>query len=315
MNLQQLRYIIAVDDHRHFGRAAEACHVTQPTLSMMVQKLEEELGVKLFDRNRQPVVPTGIGVKVIRQARAAVRHAEEIPEVIEAERGTLRGQLRLGVIPTLAPYLLPHFVPSFVRDHPEVKLAVSEMVTGRIEEELREGSIDAGLLVTPLDNAALEEIPLFYEKFYAYLAHSHPLFDKEYILAEDIDVNQLWLLEEGHCFRSQILELCELKRSQVQEASFTYEAGSIETLRKFVERNNGITILPELATVDMREEHRARLRSFHKPEPVREVSLAIHRTYLKRRLVDALREAILECLPGGPTLAPEGRRVLEVNLP
>lgn len=315
MNLQQLRYIIAVDDHRHFGRAAEACHVTQPTLSMMVRKLEEELGVTLFDRDRQPVVPTGIGVKVVRQARAAVRHAEEIPEVIQAERGTLRGELRLGVIPTLAPYLLPLFVQSFVQDHPGVELAVSEMVTERIEEELREGSLDAGLLVTPLENDALEEIPLFYEKFYAYLARSHPLFDKKYILAEDIDVNQLWLLEEGHCFRSQIVELCELKRSQVQESSFKYEAGSIETLRKFVERNNGITILPELATLDMREEYRDRLRSFHKPEPVREVSLAVHRTYLKRRLVDALREAIIGCLPGGPTLAPEGQRVMEVNLP
>lgn len=314
MTLQQLRYIIAVDDHRHFGRAAEACHVTQPTLSMMIQKLEEELDVTLFDRDRKPVVPTGIGTKVIRQARAAVRHTEEIPEVIQAERGTIRGELRLGVIPTLAPYLLPLFVQSFVEDHPGVKLSVSEMVTERIEKELREGSIDAGLLVTPLENDALDEIPLFYEKFYAYLAPSHPLFDKEYILAEDIDVNKLWLLEEGHCFRSQIQDLCELKRSQVQETSFKYEAGSIETLRKFVERNNGITILPELATLDIREEHRPRLRSFHKPEPVREVSLAVHRTYLKRRLVDALRKAILACLPEGPSLAPEGRRVMEVNL-
>lgn len=313
MNLQQLKYIIAVDELRHFGKAAEKCHVTQPTLSMMIQKLEEELGATLFDRSKQPVIPTEIGNEIIAQARRVLKEVSDIPDLVHQYKGRITGEIRIGIIPTLAPYLLPLFIQSFLEDYPEVELIVTELLTERIEEKLKAGTIDVGILVTPLHNKSLKEHPLFYEKFFAYVADSHPLFDKTYILAEDIDVNQLWLLEEGHCFRSQIANLCELKKAHMRHASFKYEAGSIETLKKFVEHNSGITILPELTTLDMPPESRTMLRSFAKPEPVREVSLVTHRSFLKKRLIDVLKNEIMDTVPDEIMRRGRPERIVEIR--
>lgn len=313
MNLQQLKYIIAVDELRHFGRAAKKCHITQPTLSMMIQKLEEELDATLFDRSKQPVIPTEVGRKVISQARKVLLDVHDISDLVHQHKGMVTGEIRIGIIPTLAPYLLPLFIQSFLESYPEVELTVTEMLTEHIEEKLKAGTLDVGVLVTPLHNKSLKEHPLFYEKFFAYVADSHPLFDKKYILAEDIDVNQLWLLEEGHCFRSQIANLCELKKAQTQRSSFKYEAGSIETLKKFVERNSGITILPELTTLDMAPGSRKLLRSFQEPEPVREVSLVTHRSFLKKRLIDVLKKEILSTLPGDILHRNQPERIVEIR--
>ncbi len=297
MTLVQLEYVIAVDTWRHFAVAAEHCFVTQPTLSMQVQKLEEELGLKLFDRSKQPVVPTAPGVEIIAAARKVVAGKNQLLELVHDKKGIVAGELRIGIIPTLAPYLLPLFIKSFGKKYPSVKLVVHEMMTELIIARLREGKIDTGILVTPLQEEGIKEHVLFYEELMAYVSRKNSVYEKTYILPQDIDPGKLWLLEEGHCFRSQIVNLCELKKISKENSSFDYEAGSIETLRRMVESNDGITIIPELATLDMFPRQTQLVRHFKKPSPMREVSLVVHRDFVKRKLVERLKEEILTTLP------------------
>ncbi len=297
MTFIQLEYILAVDTWRHFARAAEQCYVTQPTLSMQIQKLEEELGLKLFDRSKQPVVPTEAGMEIIEMARRVIQSRDNLLETAQLRKGQLVGELRVGIIPTLAPYLLPLFIPPFTRKYPNVRLVVHEMMTELIVSRLREGRIDAGILVTPLQEPGISEHVLFYEELMAYVSRKNEMFEKTYVLPQDIDPNKLWLLEEGHCFRSQIVNLCELKKMSRESSHFDYEAGSIETLRRMVEINDGITIIPELATLDMPPRQQQLIRHFRKPAPMREVSLVVHRNLVKERLIDKLRDEIMAMVP------------------
>lgn len=297
MTFVQLEYIIAVDTWRHFAKAAEQCFVTQPTLSMQIQKLEEELDVKIFDRSKQPVVPTETGAEIIEQARTILSGKNGLLETIQNKKGKLTGELRIGIIPTLAPYLLPLFIQPFTKKYPEVRLVVHEMMTELIISRLREGKIDAGILVTPLQEAGIKEFVLFYEELMAYVSKKNEAYEKTYLLPQDIDPNKLWLLEEGHCFRSQIVNLCELRKISRESSHFDYEAGSIETLRRMVEMNDGITIIPELATLDMPLKQTQLIRHFKKPSPMREVSLVVHRNFVKKRLIDVLRQEILATVP------------------
>jgi LysR family transcriptional regulator, hydrogen peroxide-inducible genes activator len=311
MNIQQLEYIIAVDNYRHFATAAEKSFVTQPTLSMMIQKLEDELNVKIFDRSKHPVIPTVIGEKIISQARKIIYETQKIKEIAKQSEHQITGELRLGIIPTLAPYLLPLFIKRFIKKYPLVKLIVSEMITEQIIEQLKKGSIDAGLLVTPLHEKSIKEMPLFYESFLAYVSEKEKTYSKKYLLPADINPDNLWLLEEGHCFRSQILNLCELKKAQGNE-QFEYAAGSIETLIKFVEQENGITIIPELAGVDMSARQRKHLREFKAPVPVREVSMVVHRSYYKENIIDALNNEIQTCLPENIKKSTKNKLVIKI---
>lgn len=297
MNLQQLEYIKAVDTHRHFVKAAKACYVTQATLSMMIQKLEEELGAKIFDRSKQPVVPTEIGGKIIAQARRVLSERDKISNLIEDERGIISGELRLGIIPTLAPYLLPLFLKEFAQAYPQVKLIISEHTTNTITELLKAARLDAAILATPLSDASIHEQPLFYEKYFLYVSAKEKGFDKQYVLPKHIDINRLWLLEEGHCMRAQILNLCELKKQHGAEDTLHYEAGSIETLKNIVDKNFGITIIPELATTNLSAAQAKRLRYFKPPTPVREISIVTHREYLKTKLIEALKVTIVAAIP------------------
>lgn len=305
MNLQQLEYLLAVDAHRHFAKAAEQCHVTQPTLSMMIQKLEDEIGVKIFDRSRQPVVPTHAGEALLAQARVILREAERFRELAKAEENSLSGELRMGIIPTLSPYLLPLFLQSFMSHYPDIRLKIAERTTTALIEALHKGQLDVAILVTPLNDATLREDPLFYEAFVVYSGIDYA---KEYLLPEDIDPHQLWLLEEGHCFRSQILKICELRRKD--ELSVEYEAGSLETLKQLVDAQNGITILPELATLYLTAAQTQKVKRFAAPEPVREVSLVTHRHLVKQRLVEALKTELLAHLPAGKVRRESANRVL-----
>ena len=297
MTITQLEYIIAVDTHRNFSVAATHCFVTQPTLSMQIQKLEEDLGIKIFDRSKQPVIPTEPGEEVIKQARVIIHEVKMMHQNIKDRKGLVEGELRIGIIPTLAPYLLPLFLQSFLNKYPDIKIRVKEMTTELLVEKLKAGRIDAGLLVTPLQDSSIIEYPLFYEELVAYVSKSNAAFKKNYVLADDIDLKELWLLEEGHCFRSQIISLCELKKQSNVQSHFEYEAGSVETLRKMVEMNKGITILPELATIDFSVKQQNMIRHFKAPAPVREVSLVTHRNYVKKKLVDVLKEEVLKSLP------------------
>ncbi|GGH75599.1 LysR family hydrogen peroxide-inducible transcriptional activator [Filimonas zeae] len=296
MTFTQLEYIVAVDMYRHFAEAAQHCFVTQPTLSMQIHKLEEELGVKLFDRSKQPVLPTEAGVEIIEQARRILSERNALTEMIDSRKGIVNGELKVGIIPTLAPYLLPLFITAFTKKYPQVRLVVNELTTSNIITKLREGKIDCGILVTPLQEQGIKEDVLFYEELMAYVSKNNEAYKKNYVLAKDIDPDKLWLLEEGHCFRSQIVNLCELRRSG-KTAHFEYEAGSLETLRRMVDLNDGITILPELASLDFSGQQMKAIRHFKHPAPVREVSIVTHRDFVKRKLVEVLKHTILQSIP------------------
>jgi LysR family hydrogen peroxide-inducible transcriptional activator len=297
MTLVQLEYIVALDRYRHFAQAAANCFVTQPTLSMQIHKLEQELGLKLFDRSKQPVLPTEAGAEVLEQARKIIAEKERLHEMVNGRKGIISGELKVGIIPTLAPYLLPLFAQEFTQTYPNVKLIVNEMMTDLIISRLREGTIHAGILVTPLQESGIKEDVLFYEELMVYVSRKNEYLRKNYVLAQDIDPNKLWLLEEGHCFRSQIMNLCELQRASKEGHSFEYEAGSTETLRRMVEISDGITILPELATMDLTAKQQEQLRRFKRPSPMREVSLVVHRDFVKKKLIEILKKEIIAAVP------------------
>lgn len=296
MTLVQLEYIVAVDTFRSFGIAAEKCFVTQPTMSMQVQKLEADLGVKLFDRSKKPIIPTEIGVEVIEQARIILQESYQIKELISNQRSIVSGELRIGIIPTMAPYLMPKLISIFLTKYPDVQLHVWEYMTDQIIRELKNGLLDCGILSTPLDDKSLQEIPLFYESFVAYLSKSSSLIHKKNLSAKDINLDELWLLNEGHCMRNQVLNICNRKKSE-KHKTFEYNTDSIETLKRMVDLNQGITLLPELSISDFSVKQLDRIRYFKSPEPSREISIVTHRNFLKRKLILALEKEIIEICP------------------
>lgn len=295
MTIVQLEYAVAVDTYRSFVTAAEKCFVTQPTLSMQIQKLEEYLGVKLFDRSRQPVTPTEIGIEVIEQARILIQESYKIKDIIEERKGEISGELKIGVIPTIAPYLIPKVIGGFLEKYPKIRLVVSELTTENIISQLKVGLLDCGILATPLDESFLNERPVFYENFVSYLSKNSPLFKKKTLTTNDLDVDNLWLLNEGHCMRNQVLNIC--KHAKSNDIQLDYNTGSIETLIKMVDLNQGITILPELAIQDFSVKQMDKLRYFKSPEPSREVSIVTHKNFIKKRMIDALEAEILNSIP------------------
>lgn len=297
MNFAQLEYIIAVDNYRQFFIAAEKCFVTQATLSMMIKKLEEELGVRIFDRSRQPVKPTKEGEQVILRARQIIAEANSLKAYAKDLKGEISGELHLGVIPTLAPYLLPLFLKSFTEKFPDLNIFIKELVTDEIILRLKTGELDAGLLATPLNEALITEHPLFYEEFFAYASRNEKLSRKKYLLPKEIYLDHLWLLEEGHCLRTQVFNLCELKNKDTQSRGLHYQAGSIETLINLVDKNDGITIVPYLATLMLKPGQKKNLREFARPKPVREISLVTAKNFPRKTLLDQLREHILAAVP------------------
>jgi LysR family hydrogen peroxide-inducible transcriptional activator len=297
MTITQLEYIVAVDTYKSFVLAADKCFVTQPTLSMQIQKLEDVLGVKIFDRTRQPVVATEVGMEIIAQARIMLAESYKIKEIITDRQKELTGELKIGIIPTIAPYLLPRIIGRFVEKYPQVKLVVWEQNTEHIIQQLKLGVIDCGILSTPLRENSLTEIPVFYENFVAYVSKASKLYKKKNISAEDIDIEELWVLDEGHCMREQVLNICQRRKSTKGFQHFEYNTGSVDTLKRMVDQNDGATILPELALDDLSDKNLEKIRYFKSPEPAREVSIVIQRNFLKRRMIEALKNEILHFIP------------------
>lgn len=293
MTLQQLEYIVALDNHRQFVKAAESCYVTQPTLTMQVQKLEEEIGLKIFDRQKKPLIPTPMGEKFVVKARQILREVNHLKALVEEEKESLKGEFRIGIIPTLAPYLLPLFLKSFIHNHPETKLIIEELQTDQIITALQNGTLDLGLLVTPLNETSVREVPIFMEPFLLYLQDGHPWLEKKSIQKDAIAADDLLILKKGHCFREQTLFLCELSSTK-KHNEFEYEGGSIEGLKELVKAGYGYTLVPELSIHAEEEKNVVR---FDGEEPVREVSIAVHQSFTKEALIDAVHEEITANLP------------------
>ncbi|HCR53149.1 MAG TPA: DNA-binding transcriptional regulator OxyR [Cytophagales bacterium] len=311
MTLTQLEYIVALDVHRHFVLASEKCFVTQPTLSMQIQKLEEELGIKIFDRTKQPVIPTEIGTSIIAQARIILREAKMVQQIIDDQKDIMTGELRIGIIPTLAPYLLPPLFKKIREKYPQLNLIIKETITEEVIQELKSNRLDCGLIVTPLNDSSIKEDVLFYEELFVYVSKKNSLYDKKYVLATEINPDQLWLLEEGHCFRSQILNLCELKKSS--DFHFKYETGNIETLKRMVDKSDGITILPELAVMEFSKPQLKFVKRLVDPSPAREISLVTHRDHIKTKLLKTLKEEILDIVPIQMQQL-QNKKVVEINI-
>ena len=298
MNIQQLEYIIAVDNHRHFSKAAEASFVTQPTLSMMIQKLEDELGTKIFDRSQLPVQPTEIGTKIINQARMAVAQINQIKEIIMEERNEVKGVFRLGVIPTVSPYLLPKIMNVHTKLNNDIQIIVKELTTNDILRSLANDTLDGAILATPLGDENISEVPIYYERFYAYVSPKETsLFAKNEIDENDLSNRKLWMLDEVHCFRTQILHLCNLKKQSNNNSIFTFEAGSIDTLIKIVDDNDGITVIPEMAIENLNERQKKNVRPIKGSTPVREISLVTKKDFIREKMINIIVEEIKEAVP------------------
>jgi LysR family hydrogen peroxide-inducible transcriptional activator len=298
ITLTQLSYLIAIEKHGSFKKAAKACYVTQPTLSMQLQKLEEDLGVLLFDRTRHPVTPTTPGRQIIEQARVVLRETERIHELVQEAQQTITGEFRLGVIPTLAPYLIPRFCQRFIDQYPKVELIIEESKTEDIVNALRSDRLDAGLLVTPLKESAIVEYPIFQEPFYVYCPADFALPDELAIDQNQLPTEKLLLLREGHCMREQMLNLCRLReeKRRLNHQSLQFESGSIETLINMVDSGHGFTIIPFLALASLRSP-KGRIVPFQSPIPTREVSLVVHRSFIKRATLEAMKSSIETSLP------------------
>ena len=294
MTITQLKYIVALDTYRNFAKAASHCFVTQPTLSMQIKKLEEELEVTLFDRNQKPVVPTDIGQQVVEQARISLQSLEKIEGLIDRHADNLSGTLRVGIIPTLSPYLLPRILPSLAAKYPNLTLEIEELLSEQIVEKLHKDLLDVCIWVANRTESHLVNLPLFYERFLVYLPEGHP-YQEETIALDELDMKQMWLLREGHCFRDQVATFCGSLLKTDHHANFL--SGSLETLKKIVDQHYGFTLLPELAVFDLPNEQQANARQFRHIQPLREVSLTYHQRFSKDRLVQVLREEVRSNVP------------------
>ena len=297
VTLVQLEYIVAVDTYRHFATAADRCFVTQPTLSMQIKKLEDDLGVTIFDRSKQPIIPTDVGVEIIEQARVILQEAKGIDAIVANHLKEVTGDLRIGIIPSLSPYLLPLFMNDLTKKHPQLSIKVREMITDDIVDALKKDLLDVGILVTPLHDATIKEEPLFYEQIEVYASVGHNFTGKSKIAIKELASPDLWLLSSGHCFRSQVLNLCSYHDTQRHSLPFEYESGSFDTLMKMIDRHGGFTLLPELEVSELDDLKRKQVRTFVDMAPVREVGLAFTRSFAKRNMLKTLKEHIQAAVP------------------
>jgi LysR family hydrogen peroxide-inducible transcriptional activator len=300
MTITQLKYVLAVAENKNFTKAAEKVFVTQPTLSMQIQKLEDELDILIFDRGKKPIELTEVGKKIVDQARNIVNEASRISDIVDQQKGFIGGNFKLGVIPTVMPTLLPMFLKSFIKKHPKVKLKIEELPTETILEKLEEGHLDAAIAATPLHVDQIIERPLYYEPFVAYIPQNHRLYKKTGLTSADLDLNDMLLLEDGHCFRDGVINLCKAYKKE-EDDNFSLESGSFETLIRLANEGLGMTLLPYLHTLELKEIEKKYLHHFDKPAPAREVSLLYRKSGLKIQIIEALRTTIAGLIKGAIT--------------
>lgn len=297
MTITQLQYVLAVAEHKNFTLAAEKCFVTQPTLSMQIQKIEEELNILIFDRSKKPIQLTAIGQKIVEQAKNIVNEAGKIKDIVEFQKGFIGGEFRIGIIPTIMPTLLPMFLNNFIKKYPKIKLIIEELNTNEIITRLKNGHLDVAIAATPLEDEKIKEIVLYYEPFVAYVPENNAISQKTEIEISDLNLDDILLLQDGHCFRDGILNLCK-NQGMIGKNSFQLESGSFETLIKLADEGLGTTLLPYLHTLNLNEKDKLKLRQFKEPKPAREVSLIYPKSELKIHIIDALRNTISGVVKG-----------------
>ena len=314
MTITQLEYVVAVATYKSFVAAAEKTFVTQPTLSMQIQKLEEELDITLFDRSKHPIAVTDVGEAIVEQAKRILAEHSRVGELIEQLHNSLSGTFRLAVIPTVAPYILPTLLQNYAAQYPDVKLIVKEMETDKIVRALQDGEIEVGLLSTPLEHKDIVETPLFDEPFVGYFSVDEPALSKRTIDPSDIEMERIWLLSEGNCMRNQVLELCNDHVEKIQaDRNYRYNSSHVETLCKMVDKNKGLTVLPELATLDFNEEQAERVRYFKDEEPAREISLVTSKHFVRKAFLQSLEEEILKLVPEKMHKQKKNRKLLRIQ--
>jgi len=296
MTIAQLKYLLAVAKHLNFTKASQECFVTQPTLSMQIQKLEEELGVIIFDRNKKPIKVTEIGKKIIEQAKVIVSESSRINDLVQQEKGYIGGDYKLGIIPTLIPTFLPMFLKSFIKKYPKVNIEIFEKPTQQIVNEIHEGKLDAGIAATPLEEPKIVERTLFYEPFVGFIPEKHRLFQKNILEEQDLDVKDILLLDEGHCFRDNILNICRMESNEPQQ--YQLNIGNFDALIELSKEGLGMTLLPYLQTEHLCKEDRKYLRNFKKPEPAREVSLIHAKDIFKKNITEAFFKTMKGIIKG-----------------
>lgn len=297
MTITQLQYVLAVAEYKNFTLAAEKCFVTQPTLSMQIQKVEDELGILIFDRSKKPIQLTDIGQKIVNQAKNIVNEADRIQDIVDQQKGFVGGEFRLGIIPTIMPTLLPMFLTNFIKKYPKIKLIIEELNTDEIILKLNNGHLDAAIAATPLNEEKIKEIVLYFEPFVAYIPENNSNFSKAEIDIDDLNLDEILLLQDGHCFRDGILNLCK-NQNKAEGTHFQLESGSFETLIKLADEGLGTTLLPYLHTLDLNDKNKSKIRHFKEPKPAREVSLIFPKTELKIHIIDALRSTIAGVIKG-----------------
>ena len=291
MTITQLKYVLAVAEHQNFTKAAQKTFVTQPTLSMQIQKLEDQLEVLIFDRSKKPIELTEIGKKIVSQAKNIVDEANRIQDIVDQQKGFIGGEFKLGIIPTVMPTLLPMFLKAFTNKYPKVHLKIEELNTDDIIQKMADGHLDAAIAATPLKLDFIKERALYYEPFVGYVPETHRLFPKKAIDVKDLNINDILLLEDGHCFRDGVINLCNATKGNYED-SFQLESGSFETLVKLSDEGLGMTLLPYMHTFDLQKEQKKNLHHFNEPTPAREVSIIYPKSELKIQIIDALYQVV-----------------------
>jgi LysR family hydrogen peroxide-inducible transcriptional activator len=297
MNIQQLEYLIAVDKFKHFGKAAQACFITQPTLSAMIQKLEDELDVKIFDRTSHPIRTTDVGVKILDQAKKVIDEVNELRNTASLLNNVLAGKLNLGIIPTVSSFILPTEIFDFLQNQPKIELKVKEMTTENIIKALKSGELDAGIIATPYDAAdEFYQDFLFNEELMIYSSENIQKEKDSYVMPEELDINKVWLLEEGNCLRTQFENICNLKENSLKPKNLEFVASNIHTLLQMVDRVGGISLLPELAVHLLSEDKKSKVMRFRKPFPYREISIIYYKPTYKQKIIDELSAYIKQAM-------------------
>jgi len=312
MTLTQIQYIVAVEQNGSFVTAAEKCFVTQPTLSMQIQKMEEELGIKIFDRNHHPIIPTEIGKTIIEQARTILFERNKIDEILMESTKGVSGFLNIGVIPTVAPCILPRTLKNFIKKNKDIEIAVNELTTNQIIERLKNDALDFGIVSTPLKERTIKETPLYNESYVVLASQGHEILKKKTVKAEDLDANEIWSLNDEHCMHFQTLNLCGKKKFKGSDNFFEYRSGSLMSLIRMVEVNGGMTILPELCLQDFPEEMMENIRFFEDPAPAREISIVTNKYFTKKKLLNSFKQSILDIVPE-EMLSAKKKRILPIK--